>query len=339
MITTEPGHACHPGTHIELRRAKRRGRAAWLALALVVGVVTARGAQGAEPDRAETLFQRARELMGENDFATACPLLEEAYSLDRGAGTLLALALCHEGNRKPATALREYRESLSLAVQADRPDRVMLAESHVQRLEASVPRVVVRLASAPPAGLVLMLDGATLDRTTMIAGAPVDPGTHEVAASAPATVPWHGAVDVAAASGTTVVDVPALVSLVRAPVLAPAAARSSLARTLGWTAGGLGVIAAALGAVFGGSAFGAEARSKAECDGSQCTSDGVTWNQRARQDALVSDVSFGVGGAALATSLWLLLRASHHTGSALRAPTVGAWARAGQAGVGLSTSW
>src|SRR5689334_20317483 len=85
--------------------------------------------------RAEEAFQRARQLMGQNDFSMACPWLEEAYGLDHGGGTLLALALCHEGEGKLATALEEFRQSLKVAVRTQRSDRVLLAESHVQELE------------------------------------------------------------------------------------------------------------------------------------------------------------------------------------------------------------
>lgn len=107
-----------------------------IALLVVVGTTVARADEASE--RAEELFQRARKLMGENDFATACPLLEEAYGLDHGGGSLLALALCHEGAGKPATALREFKESLRIAVRTQRSDRVMLAESHVQEDRKSV---------------------------------------------------------------------------------------------------------------------------------------------------------------------------------------------------------
>src|SRR4029077_7778723 len=100
-----------------------------LGLALASGSAERHAIAGDPPDRAEALFQQARDLMGQHDYARACPMLEESYSLDHGAGTLLALALCHEGSGKPASALREYRESLAVAVKANRPDRVMLAES------------------------------------------------------------------------------------------------------------------------------------------------------------------------------------------------------------------
>jgi hypothetical protein len=310
-------------------------RAGSIAVAIVLSPCMARAGDG-RLDEAEALFQRARELMGHNDFATACPLLERAYSLDDGAGTLLALALCHEGNGKPATALREYRESLSLAVRANRSDRVMLAESHAQRLEATVPRLTLRFASTPPPELALELDRAAVDRATMSTGAAVDPGAHEIVARNRTTVLWRTTVVVTAASGTLVVDVPVLASVA---VAHEGPAPSSGSRILGWTAVGAGVVAASVGAAFGIAAFDAEARSKQECTGNQCSADGVALNHQSRQDALASDVSFGVGVAALAGGIFLLLRSSASASSASTAAWLRPWFGEGRAGVGLAISW
>jgi len=260
-------------------------------------------------------------------------MLERSYSLDHGAGTLLALALCHEGSGKLATALREYRESLSLAVKANRSDRVMLAESHVQKLEAAVPRLAFRFASSPPPGLALTIDGVGVDRATMSTGAPVDPGKHDLVASSPTTPSWRGSVNVMAGAGTVVVDVPALVSPAAAAQRLPP---SSPSRVPGWLAAGVAVAGTAVGAAFGVAAFGAESRSKKECNGSQCPLDGVNLNHQARLDATVSDVAFAAGGTALAVGLYLLLRSSSSSATS-------AWLRPapgpGQAGLAVAASW
>src|SRR6516164_8098544 len=79
-----------------------------------------------------------------------------------------------------ALALHEFRDALATAVRANRPDRVMLAESHVQALEASVPRIQIRPPAPEPVGLELAVDGAPVDRAAMAAGVPVDPGAHVI---------------------------------------------------------------------------------------------------------------------------------------------------------------
>ncbi len=295
-------------TITERRLDERRRFAVPIAMAMAIANGFAGGpACAMDPAaRAEALFQGARDLMGRGDYAKACPMLEESYSLDHGAGTLLALALCHEGSGKPATALREYRESLSGAVRANRADRVMLAESGVQRLEAVVPRIALKPPSPEPPGFVLTVDGAPIDRAAIAAGAPVDPGPHFVGASARDAVPWRTNVDVGATSAPVVVQVPALASTRPAADLdnhAPLVPART--RTPAWIAGGVGVAAIAVGAVFGGMAFDAESRSRGECQDLSCSPSGVDLNHQAKRDAVVSDVAFAVGGVALAVSLYL----------------------------------
>jgi hypothetical protein len=300
----------------QTRHGRRAQRLAFAAASLLLGM-SARARADDSTQSAEALFQRARERMGQGDFAAACPMLEQSYSLDHGAGTMLALAICHEGAGKPALALREFRESLSMGVRANRPDRVILAESHVQSLEATVPRIKLRPPTPEPPGLALTLDGAGVDRTEMVAGIPVDPGAHVIEASAPGVPTWRTSVEVGLAAGKSaapvVVDIPPFEPL-GATVGAPVAPdrgpgpSSSTPRTLGWISGGLGVAAAAVGAGFGLAAFGAEARSRDTCQDNVCSPAGVDLNHEARRDALVSDVTFAVAGVALAGAVFLLAR-------------------------------
>jgi hypothetical protein len=308
----------------QTRHTRRAQRLALAAASLLLGM-SARARADDSTQSAEALFQRARERMGQGDFAAACPMLEQSYSLDHGAGTMLALAICHEGAGKPALALREFRESLSMGVRANRPDRVILAESHVQSLEATVPRIKLRPPTPEPAGLALTVDGASVDRTAMVAGVPVDPGPHVIEASAPGVPTWRTRIDVGKSAPPVVVDVPPLGPLgpLGATAGAPAAPdgehgpSSSTPRTLGWIAGGLGVAAAAVGAGFGLAAFDAEARSRDTCQDDVCSPAGVNLNHEARRDALVSDVTFAVAGVALAGAAFLLTRGRSRAAASL----------------------
>jgi hypothetical protein len=261
--------------------------------------------------RAEELFQRARTLMGENDFATACPLLEEAYGLDHGGGTLLALALCHEGEGKLATALGEFKESLKVAVRTQRSDRVMLAESHAQDLEAKVPRIKVKPPSPEPAGFLVSVDGKVVEHATFIAGVPVDPGAHLVVARANGEKDWSRKLTIGEGSKPILLEVPAFGNpsheRVRRDVF-ESAPKAPPSRTLGWVLGGVAVAGIATGSVFGLLAFDANDRSQAECRNNVCTQKGVELNEDARRNALVSNVGFVVGGVALAGSLYFFLR-------------------------------
>ena len=321
--------------------SRRRARRLALAVGTILLGTSVRATADDSNQGAEALFQRARERMGQGDFAAACPMLEEAYSLDHGAGTQLALAICHDGAGKPALALREFRESLSVAVRANRPDRVILAESHVQALEASVPRIKVRPPVPEPVGLELTVDGVAVDRAAMEAGIPVDPGEHLVEARAPFAASWRTQVEVGKTPTPVVVVIPALggtVATAAQPdrVQAPA---SSTSRKAGWIVGGLAVAAAAVGAGFGVAAFDAEARSRSACQGNLCTPGGVDLNHEARRDAIVSDVTFAVSGVALATAAFLLWAGRAPATVASPSLDLRVGCAAGGADVGVTGSW
>ena len=261
--------------------------------------------------RAEELFQRARTLMGESDFATACPLLEEAYGLDHGGGTLLALALCHEGEGKLATALGEFRLSLKVAVRTQRSDRVMLAESHAQDLEAKVSRIKVKPPSPEPGGFLVFIDGKVVEHATFIAGVPVDPGPHLVVARANGEQDWSRTLTIGEGSKPILVEVPPFRDpshvRVRRDVFEPVP-KAPPSRTPGWVLGGVAVAGVATGSVFGLLAFDANDRAQAQCRNDVCTQGGVDLNEDARRNAFVSNVGFVVGGVALAGSLYFFLR-------------------------------
>ncbi|HZU83694.1 MAG TPA: hypothetical protein VE987_12290, partial [Polyangiaceae bacterium] len=83
---------------------------------------------------AETLFNEGKRRMAAGDFAGACPKLAESYRLDAGSGTLTALAVCHEGLGRTASAWTEFIEVVSEAKQAGRPDREKFAQQHIGAL-------------------------------------------------------------------------------------------------------------------------------------------------------------------------------------------------------------
>jgi hypothetical protein len=138
----------------------------------------------AERRQAQSLFDRARQLLESGAAAEACPLLAESQRLDPGGGTLLNLAVCHEQAGRLATAYSEYQEALSLSIREGRKDREAIAKQRIAALEPRLPRVQVELEAAPE-GVRFELDGAPLTLLARTTPTAVDPGRHELAVSAP----------------------------------------------------------------------------------------------------------------------------------------------------------
>jgi hypothetical protein len=275
-------------------------------LAVVLATATARaaGPTPADAARAEALFREAKRLMSEQRYAEACPKLEESQRLDPGGGTLLNLALCHRGEGKSATAWREYKEALALAQSAGRADRVEQAQKQIAALEPLLPYLTITVPTPLP-GLTVQRDGAPV--ATFEVAEPVDPGPHTVSATAPGRVPWQTTVTLGAAERQNV-TVPPLAEVV-AVVSAPPPARWTARRIAPWAAGGAGVVAITLGAVYGLKARSTNADALAHCsktDTTSCDATGVALTSDARGQALVSTIAFSVGAAAIVTGAALL---------------------------------
>ena len=177
-------------------------------------------AQGGEANAAEVLFREGKRLLELKDFTQACPKLAESFRLDPATGALLALAICHEGEGKTATAWVEYTQVATRAKHEGRPDREQAARAKAASLERRLSTLTI---TVPPAlartpGLHLLHDGKEIAEATWGLPVPVDPGPHEVQATAPGTVPFLQQVTIGDNGDRKVVEVPALAP---APVVAP----------------------------------------------------------------------------------------------------------------------
>ena len=156
---------------------------------------------------AETAYKQAEELRKAGKWADACPLYEASYQADAQLGVLLHLADCHEHVGKIASAWAEWSDAIELAHKKQEDKREKLAREHADALAPKVPK----LHLAPPKqlipGLVVKRDGTDI---TVLVGTdlPIDPGDHEIVATAPGRLDWKTKVTITA--GTTSVDVPVL---------------------------------------------------------------------------------------------------------------------------------
>lgn len=193
------------------------GRVPILLFSVLLALV-ASNARGQAPDQpsilAQSLFDRARALMTEGNFAEACPLLAESQRLDPGGGTLINLAVCLEGAGKLATAHAHFHEALSIAIADRRDDRRKMAE---ERISAIAPRLSKLTITVPPAsrvpGIKVWLDGTELQPVAWGVPTAIDGGEHRLEATAPSHTPFVEIVHITAEAQDTEVIILAPKSL------------------------------------------------------------------------------------------------------------------------------
>lgn len=317
-----------------------------LAISLVLPRVCFAQASGQDVATAQALFDEGKRLMTANDFASACPKLVESQRLDPGGGTLFAIALCHEGEGKTATAWADYNVALSEARKDGRKDREQAAADKAKSLEPKLTKMrVVVLAKVP--GLELTRDGGLVGEPQWELALPIDPGAHVFAAKATGKKEWSGTVDIRGEGKTVDVTIPALEDAPAAPpaVSAPPPAPIQVQRpespndewsgqkTWAIVAGAAGVVGIGVGLGFGLSAIHQWNDAEEKCPNKTCT---VQSNRSLGSDAGsaadISTVLVGVGaGAVLAgVILWLTAPKQHDRAAVHLVPT------ARKDGVGLS---
>jgi len=293
-------------------------RARWL---VVVGVVGAwspvAGATSAE-DRAvaDALFRDAKGLMNKKEYAEACRKLEESQRLDPRDGTLLNLAVCHEKEGKLATAWMEFQEALAAARAAKRWDRINLASRMVKELQDKVPHLTIEVSpGADTEGFALSRNGANIAAPAWGTPVPVDPGDHELEASAPGMVGWKSTVTLDVGEDKTVV-VPVLEAIPPPPpepepepepepVVVEEKGFSR--RTTAYVVGGAGLLALGVGSFYGLRAISRSGESDDHCRGTLCDQKGLDLNDEASSAATISNVAIGLGLVGVGVGTYLLL--------------------------------
>lgn len=299
-----------------------RGRARSWSAALVVTLASLGSAYAApssvEKSTADALFKEGKKLMDAKEFDAACPKLQESAKLQPGGGVQLALAICHEGQGRLATAWNDYREALAFAKRDKRKDREDIATAKLAELEPKLAKLTITLSDgAKGQGVTVKLDDAALPGASFGVAIRVDRGTHVIVASAPGKVAKTLEVPIADKEEKTVV-VPELTPEPEKPVAAPVGAPHPVApspaagagpsRVGPLVLGGLGVALVGVGGFFGVRALGLSNDVKDHCPGGACTSsEWVGKNDEARRSAWISNVTIGVGLAAVigATVWWV----------------------------------
>src|SRR5262245_50607154 len=282
---------------------------------------------------AEALFESGVQLMKAGRFTEACPKLETSQRVDPAVGTLLYLAECYEKLGRTASAWATFREAESLARGSNQADRARTAQTRAQKLEPELSYLTVNVApDARVEGLVVRRGGTVVLPDLYGVAAPVDPGLIEIEAGAPGHQRYTAQVKVGT-RGKEVLAIPKLEVDPNAAAPAPgpvapvaaAAVTSEPApqspeappkdappktgpnHTLAYVFGGVGIVGIGVGSYFGLRAMSKNKDAEAFCNDDNVCNDaqGIALTDEAKDAALISNIGFAVGGAALATGIVL----------------------------------
>jgi len=291
------------------------GRIAVIAIVAVTAARTGAHAQSSTA-QAETLFRQGKDLIAHGKIADACAAFDASQKLDPTLATLLNQASCREKNGQLATAwglfLDAERQSRAATDDATRQLH-QVATDHAAKLEPRLSTLTITVpAENRVGGLEILRNNELVDPGAWNKALPVDGGTYQITARAPANADWSSTITVGVENDAKTIETPKLKAAALQPSHAtgpgspphPAAAEHQRSKLLPRVLGG-----AALGLV--GGAVGFELWASSTYNQSKREPD------NARQDSLWHSAStrryvaegLGVAGIACAgVAVWLYLR-------------------------------
>jgi hypothetical protein len=305
---------------IATSKSARRGLALGLPLlgCVLPCTVLAQPDKPRDPIAAETLFERGKHLIDQGHTLEACAAFAESQQLDPAGGTLLRLALCHETGGKLASAWLEFTEVVRVSKEAageptKLSERVRIAREHLAAIEPRLPKLVVSVPEGARAeGLQVTANGLPRNPGIWGVAVPIDGGDVEIVAAAPGRQTFRTTVRLEEGRQVSV-EVPTLEAEVAAAPPASSAAPEDVApkaspmRPVGIGVAAAGVAVLGVGAYFGLTAISKWNDSNKQCPGTVCNAEGVSLSHDAKQAATISDVTFGLGVAAVAAGVVLFV--------------------------------
>ena len=268
---------------------------------------------------AETLFREGKRLMKAGDIAAACEKLDASERLEPEIGTELNLADCREKNGQTASAWAMFVKAAEGAKHAGDEKREAEAKRRAAVLEKQLVYLTIRVpADSALDDLVVKRNDETIDRALWNQPVPVDPDEYMISAEAPGHNTWSERVTVKSKDRS--IDVPPLEREKRPPhhktveATKPSPPTGRRYRTATITLSVIALGAAAIGTGFAIYGDSVEGQSDSLCPTRQCTDPhGYDLNQTARTDALIANISWGIGGATAiaALTMWWVGRPSH----------------------------
>lgn len=293
----------------------------WLVLPVVAFAVSSSSVALAQNKNdaaaAEALFSEGKRLMGQNQFAQACPKFAESQRLDPGIGTMLWLGECQSKNGQIASAWAIFHEAEALAAKTKDP-RVGVAREEAAKLEPRMSKLVLQVS--PEASSVVDLeikrDGVVLGKPLWGTSIPTDGGSHTITASAKGKKAWTTTIAVPKENGSVSVRIPGLEDGPPEPrpstMTVDDPKRGQTQRIVGVAIGVVGLVGIGVGSYFGLKTSSTNDDSKARCsavDPNRCDPEGVALRQDAQTYGAISTVTFIAGGVLLAGGVVLFLTA------------------------------
>lgn len=269
-----------------------------------------------EPLRAQQLFDEALTLADQNRWAEACPKFRESLTADAGVGTLLNVAFCSSREGKALDAAREYRRVLELNEKTADAERRRVVEGQAKQalkeLAARLARVTFVVSPVRP-DLRLELDGVSRKPGAAIE---VEIGDHVAVVQAEGFRRSEVKVHLVGGQDATI---PIALSLLddktaKKPEVVARSGASGLL-TAGWITGLVGAAGLTTGAALVSVAADRASEIRDEC-GAGAAPPNCPLGSASVANELASEgqalaiggyVSFGVGGAAVATAVALFL--------------------------------
>ena len=171
--------------------SRRRSCSAALARVAVASLVAAAlplraRAEGVNVTQAESLYNQGKELIEKKQYKAACDKFSASLKLDENTNTQVALARCFQLDGRTASAWGQYL--LASKMEAGSPAAAYAAEQ-ASALGKTLLNVSLVMASVPR-DLSLKLDDESLPAESVNADLPLDPGEHQLVATAAGKRPF-----------------------------------------------------------------------------------------------------------------------------------------------------
>lgn len=311
-------------------------------LAAFLALCSAAPAARAEEPRvtAEALFREGRALLMRGEIDAACDKLAQSQELDASGGALMNLADCREKQGKTATAWAHFVAAEALSQKERRVARASEARRRAAALLPRLSTLTIVVGRALPE-LEVRRDGQALAAAQLGVATPLDPGQHQISASAPGYEPISINVTLGAERDAQRVTLPELKPVataepptpaVAAPVTEPAplvtaspplalehparepARERTDTTTLGFIAGGTGAAFASAGAVFYFLSLSANDEAEKGCPVKarfECDTKAIEAESRRDTYATLATIGGVAGIAGLGVGAWLVLTSPH----------------------------